>query len=110
LRSAAPADETGGGETSGAAATGGGTTSKGAAAPPKGGRAAYDPSQVNVNTAARDVLLKVGGIGPGTADRIVAEREQKPFRDIEDFQQRVGPNAASWERMREHITVRRGEE
>jgi hypothetical protein len=110
LRSAAPV-----GETSGAAATGSGTTSKGAAAPssaapPKGVRAASDSSSVNVNAATRDALLKVGGIGPGTADRIVAEREQKPFRDIEDFQRRVGPNAASWERMREQITVTRGEE
>jgi hypothetical protein len=85
------------GENLSGGATGGGSIVGGATT----------PSRVNINRATRDELLQVPGIGPSTADRIVAER---PFRDADDFQQRVGPNAASWERMREHITVRRGEE
>jgi competence ComEA-like helix-hairpin-helix protein len=95
-----------GGTGRGVGGAGGGTRRSKRASRP----AAYDPSHVNVNTATRDALLNVNGIGPGTADRILAERREGRFRDIEDFQRRVGPNAASWERMREHITVRGREE
>ncbi|HEX3559754.1 MAG TPA: hypothetical protein VHU19_11155 [Pyrinomonadaceae bacterium] len=65
---------------------------------------------LDLNQAAREELLEIGGIGASTADRILEERGRRPFRDTEDFRKRVGPNAASWERMREHVTVRETEE
>ena len=64
------------------------------------------PDAVDLNRATREELLTVSGIGTGTADRILAEREQRPFSDVEDFRRRVGPISASWERMRDRVTVR----
>lgn len=40
---------------------------------------------IEVRTAARDELIRVPGIGPGTAQRIVAERDGALIRDLGDL-------------------------
>lgn len=43
---------------------------------------------VNLNTASRDELLSVRGIGAGRADEIIAHRDRHgPFQSVEQLQQ-----------------------
>lgn len=44
---------------------------------------------VDVNTASREQLDALRGIGPALSARIVAERGKAPFRDLDDLQRRV---------------------
>ena len=44
---------------------------------------------VDANTATREQLDAIRGIGPALSERIVAERGKAPFRDMNDLQQRV---------------------
>ena len=44
---------------------------------------------VDANTATREQLDAVRGIGPALSERIVAERSRSPFKDMNDLQQRV---------------------
>ena len=53
---------------------------------------------VEANRARPQDLVAIKGIGPATAERIVAARRQRPFTDWADFIQRVrgiGPATAS---------------
>jgi hypothetical protein len=55
---------------------------------------------VDANTASRDQLERVAGIGPALAQRIVAERRQGAFRDLDDLAARVrGIGEASLRRL-----------
>ena len=45
--------------------------------------------RVDLNRAPQRVLQALPGIGPGRAAAIVAEREIKAFRSLEDFETRV---------------------
>jgi competence protein ComEA len=44
---------------------------------------------VDANTASREALQTIRGIGPVTAARIVEERRRQPFRDPQDLARRV---------------------
>lgn len=44
---------------------------------------------VDANTATLAQLDALSGIGPKIAQRILDERRSRPFRDLEDFQERV---------------------
>jgi competence protein ComEA len=55
---------------------------------------------VDANTASRDQLERVAGIGPALAQRIVAERRHGAFRDLDDLATRVrGVGDASLRRL-----------
>lgn len=42
---------------------------------------------VDLNTASREELMSVRGIGPGRADEIVSRRDRHgPFKSVEDLQ------------------------
>jgi competence protein ComEA len=41
--------------------------------------------RIDVNRASRDELMQVPNIGPALADAIVAERQRRPFADVEDL-------------------------
>jgi len=59
------------------------------------------PSKVSINTADRAALLACPGIGPVTADRILAARREGAFTSWEDFQRRVpGFGTTKMERLR----------
>ncbi len=45
--------------------------------------------KIRVNTAAADDLRLLPGIGPVVAQRVIAQRSIRPFRDGEDFAHRV---------------------
>lgn len=47
------------------------------------------PSKVVINKADRSRLMACPGIGPVTADRIIAARRDGPFLSWDDLQQRV---------------------
>jgi general secretion pathway protein K len=49
------------------------------------------PTPVNLNTAAREVLVAVvEGLDPASAERLVQERQRQPFRSIEQAKAQVG--------------------
>ena len=62
---------------------------------------------VDANTAPREDLIAIKGVGPATSARIVEAREARPFTDWPDFIQRVrgiGPLTAR--KLSEHgLTV-----
>ncbi|MCA1686130.1 MAG: helix-hairpin-helix domain-containing protein [Planctomycetia bacterium] len=66
---------------------------------PEGRRPAIDPTlAVDPNTAPPQVLLALPRLGPVLVGRIVAERERRPFRSLDDFDARVrgvGPATAA---------------
>jgi competence protein ComEA len=55
---------------------------------------------VDANAASREELARVSGIGPSLAQRIVAERRNGAFRDLDDLATRVrGIGQASLQRL-----------
>ena len=64
------------------------------------------PGRVNVNYASVAELDRLPGVGPVTAQRIVAYREQHgPFLEIEQLRQANLVNAATFEKIRELISI-----
>ncbi|ABY93376.1 helix-hairpin-helix domain-containing protein [Thermoanaerobacter brockii subsp. lactiethylicus] len=62
--------------------------------------------KININTATREELQTLPGIGPVTAERIIEFRESKgPFKKIEDIVNvsRIGPKM--FEQIKDKITV-----
>ena len=63
-------------------------------------------SPVNINTATAEQLQTLPGIGPSTAARIIADREQNgPFRTIEDLTRITGIKEGTMSKIRAYITT-----
>jgi competence protein ComEA len=60
---------------------------------------------ININQASRDQLISLPGIGPVTADKIIAYRQEKLFARIEEIQKVPGIGPATFELIRPHLTV-----
>ena len=61
---------------------------------------------VNLNTASKDQLMTLPGIGPATAERIMLEREDGgPFRSVDDLRRVRGIGAKRIEQLRPLVTV-----
>jgi len=70
-----------------------------------GGEGAGD-GRINVNTASRDQLQNLPGVGPVTADKIIRHREQMgPFVDVEDLLQVDGIGPARLDEMRSRVSL-----
>ena len=62
--------------------------------------------KANINTASEQELTKLSGIGPGTAKKIIAYREQSgPFKAIEDLKKVKGIGEVTFKKLAPHITI-----
>ncbi|MEA3459697.1 MAG: helix-hairpin-helix domain-containing protein, partial [Chloroflexota bacterium] len=62
--------------------------------------------KVNINTATAEELETLPGIGPAFAQRIIEYRQEKgPFASIEDIEKVKGIGEATFEKLRDLITV-----
>lgn len=65
-----------------------------------------EEESVNINTADREELDTLPGIGPTLAERIIQYRKQNgPFTYIEQLKSVSGIGNKTFERLREYITV-----
>lgn len=60
---------------------------------------------VNIQTASAEQLQLLPGIGPSKAQAIVAFREQRAFRRVEDIMRVRGIGRATFRRLRSMLTV-----
>jgi len=64
------------------------------------------PGRINLNLASVAELDQLPGVGPVTAQRIVAYREQHgPFTAVEELHQAKLVNAATFEKIKELVTI-----
>jgi len=62
--------------------------------------------RININEAGVDELVKLPGIGPSRAQAIIAEREKRRFRRVEDIMRVPGIGRKTFGRIRPSIRVR----
>ena len=61
---------------------------------------------ININTASQEELETLTGIGPATAQKIIAFREENgPFTSIEEIQKVSGIGPVTFENIKNQITV-----
>lgn len=70
-----------------------------------------ETSKININTATQTQLESLPGVGPSTAQKILAYRKEKgKFSKIEDIKQVKGIGEAKFEKIKEYITVKQYDE
>jgi competence protein ComEA len=60
---------------------------------------------LNLNTASADQLDALPGIGPATAAKIIASRQQLPFAAVDDLVTRKLVSASTLAKFRDQVTV-----
>ena len=74
--------------------------------PPKPAGVKAD-GKININEAGRAELMKLSGVGAGTADRIISYRQAHgPFRRVQDLAKVEGVGKGVLERNEGRITVK----
>lgn len=78
----------------------------GADPPSQGPPTAEQDTRININEAAPEQLTRLPGIGPARAEAIVAERQKRRFRRVEDIMRVPGIGRKTFSRIRRSIRVR----
>lgn len=61
---------------------------------------------VNINTADKEALMEIKGVGEKRAEAIIAYREQNgPFKSVDDLAQVSGVGQATVDANRESLTI-----
>lgn len=76
-----------------------------AAGPSPSGAARATATVLDLNTATVEQLDTLPGIGPVTAQKIIASREQQPFRKVDDLVTRKIVSASTLAKLRSLVTV-----
>lgn len=62
-------------------------------------------TKVNINTATKEELMTLSGIGESKAEEIMTYRKSTPFKTIEDLKNVSGIGDATYEQIKNYITV-----
>lgn len=62
-------------------------------------------SRIDINTATPQQLAALPGVGPKTAERIVAARQTRPFATTRDLLRVKGIGPAKFARLKDHVMV-----
>lgn len=61
--------------------------------------------KININTASKEELMKISGIGESTANKIISYRENKKFNTIEELKNIPGIGDSKFESFKNEITI-----